>query len=267
MTEPTKNTENPASGPTAPAGSIEGRVAVVTGASSGIGEAVARSLADAGAAVVLAARRTERLEALARHIRESGGEALPVPTDVTREEDVRNMVAAGRDAFGPIDILVNNAGLMPLSPMSEVRLYDWTKMVDVNVKGVLHGIAAVLPEMMERRSGHIVNVGSLAGRRPFPGAAVYSATKFAVRALSWGMHLELGAEHGIRVTDIQPGLVSTELLDGLPDPDARAQWEAAWADRRMLQPEDIARALLFVVTSPEHVSVSEMLVRPTDQPT
>ncbi len=140
-------------------------------------------------------------------------------------------------------------------------------MVEVNVLGVLHCVAAVLPGMIEQQSGHIVNVGSLAGRRPFPGGTVYSATKFAVRALSWGMHLELGAAHGIRVTDVQPGFVSTELLDGWTDPEARAAWDKAWAGKRTLQPEDIARAILFALTSPDHVSVSEVLVRPTDQPT
>jgi len=177
------------------------------------------------------------------------------------------VVTAAVSAFGRIDILVNNAGLMPLAPMHEVRVEDWTRMVDVNLKGVLHGIGAVLPKMLEQGSGHIVNVGSLAGRRPFPGASVYSATKFAVRALSWGMHLELGSSHGIRVTDIQPGFVSTELLDTLPDPELREAFEKAWEGRRQLQPEDIARALLFVVTAPDHVSVSEILIRPTDQPT
>jgi NADP-dependent 3-hydroxy acid dehydrogenase YdfG len=164
-----------------------------------------------------------------------------------------------------VDILVNNAGLMPLSPMEEVRIEDWSRMVDVNVKGVLHCIAAFLPTMIEQHSGHVVNIGSLAGRRPFPGGTIYSATKFAVRSLSWGMHLELGAKHGIRVTDIQPGFVSTELMDTVPDPELKKNWDEAWKGRRTLQPEDVARATMFAVTSPEHVSVSEVLVRPVDQ--
>ena len=192
---------------------------------------------------------------------------LVAPADVAELDEMREVVAAAEGAFSRIDILVNNAGVMPLASMAEVRIDDWIRMVDVNVKGVLHGIGAVLPLMLEQGSGHIVNVGSLAGRRPFPGSAVYSATKFAVRALSWGMHLELGSSHGIRVTDIQPGFVSTELLDTLPDPALRDAFQEAWKDRRQLQPEDIARALLFVVTAPDHVSVSELLVRPTDQPT
>jgi NADP-dependent 3-hydroxy acid dehydrogenase YdfG len=246
---------------------LDGKVAIVTGASSGIGEAVARSLAGAGASVVVTARREDRLAALAAKISEAGGRALAVAADVAVMADVEAVVAATAESFGPVDILVNNAGLMPLSPMSEARIEDWARMVDVNVKGVLHGIAAVLPGMIERHSGHIVNVGSLAGRRPFPGGSVYAATKFAIRALSWGMHLELGAAHGIRVTDIQPGFVSTELLETLPDPALRASWEEAWSQRRTLQPEDVARALMFAVTAPEHVSVSEVLVRPVDQPT
>jgi len=245
---------------------LDGKVALVTGASAGIGEAVAVALAGAGASVVVTARRVERLEALAQRIGDSGGAVLPYPADVASLDEVRALTDAALERFGRIDILVNNAGLMPISPLSEARVEEWTRMVDVNVKGVLHCIAAVLPGMIERRSGHIVNVGSLAGRRPFPGGTVYSATKFAVRSLSWGMHLELGAAHGIRVTDIQPGFVSTELMDSA-DPGLKDAWDQAWQGRRTLQPEDVARALMFAVTSPAHVSVSELLVRPTDQPT
>ena len=138
-------------------------------------------------------------------------------------------------------------------------------MVDVNIKGVLYFLSAVMPNMIQQGSGHIVNVGSVAGRRPFPGASVYAATKFAVRALSWGLHLELGAAHGIRVTDIQPGYVSTDLL--AEQPETLASWSEAWTGRRTLEPEDVARSIVFAVTSPDHVSVSEILVRPTDQPT
>ena len=246
-------------------GKLDGTVAVVTGASAGIGEATALALAEAGASVVVTARRKERLEALAKRIREVGGTALVHAADVASLEDVHALADATREAFGRIDVLVNNAGLMPLSPMKEGRIEDWTRMVDVNVKGVLHCIHAMLPTMLEQKSGHVVNVGSLAGRRPFPGGTVYSATKFAIRSLSWGMHLELGAEHGIRVTDVQPGFVSTELMETVPDPDLKARWDEAWKGRRTLQPEDVARAIMFAVTSPEHVSVSELLVRPLDQ--
>lgn len=246
---------------------LDGKVAVVTGASAGIGEATALALAEAGASVVLTARREDRLEALAKRIRDGGGKALVHAADVASLEDVRALTDATLSKFERIDILVNNAGLMPLSPLAEVRIEDWTRMVDVNVKGVLHCIATMLPGMIERGSGHVVNVGSLAGRRPFPGGSVYSATKFAVRSLSWGMHLELGAAHGIKVTDIQPGFVSTELMDTVPDPELKERWDEAWKGRRTLQPEDVARSVMFAVTSPDHVSVSEVLVRPLDQAT
>ncbi|UCC26721.1 MAG: SDR family oxidoreductase, partial [Gemmatimonadales bacterium] len=179
----------------------------------------------------------------------------------------RALAALALEEAGRIDILVNNAGVMPLSPLAQLRSEDWARMVDVNVKGVLHGLAAVLPTMLERRRGHIVNVGSLAGRRPFPGGTVYSATKFAVRALTWGIQLELSASHGIRVTDIQPGVVETELMDHIPDPELRRSFEDGWASRRKLQASDVAGAVLFAVTAPEHVNVNEVLIRPTDQPT
>ncbi len=247
--------------------SITGRVAIVTGASSGIGRAVARALAAEGAAVVLAARRTERLETDARELQGSGARALAVRTDVTSFDDMQALVVRAADTFGCVDIFVNNAGIMPLSPLAEARVEDWTRMVDVNVNGVLHGIGAVLPHMLERGSGHIVNVGSIAGRRPFPGGTVYAATKFAVRCLSWGLHLELGADHGIRTTDIQPGYVDTELINTLPDAAAREAWAERWADKRALQADDVAQAVLYAVTSPPHVAVSEVLVRPLDQPT
>ncbi len=245
----------------------ERRVAIVTGASSGIGAAVASALAEAGLAVVLGARRRERLEEVVRAIRERGGSAEARATDVTVRTQVEALAALALVSFGRIDVLVNNAGVMPLSPVEELRVDDWVRMVDVNVKGVLHGVAAVLPTMLERGSGHIVNIGSLAGRRPFPGGSVYSATKFACRALSWGMQLELSAAHGIRVTDIQPGVVDTELADHIPDPERRDAFRSGWGERRSLQPEDVARAVVFAVTSPEHVAVNEILLRPTDQPT
>ena len=244
---------------------LDGKIAIVTGASAGIGRATASALAEAGATVVVTARRNDRLEELAERISGAGGTALALRCDVARDAQVRTVVEKTLDAFGTVDILVNNAGVMSVAPLPEARLDEWTEMVDVNVKGVLHFVAAVLPTMIERGSGHIVNVGSLAGRRPFPGGGVYAATKFAVRALTWAMHLELGAAYGIRVTDVQPGMVSTELLDG--DPETAAAWEKAWSGKRRLEPEDVARAILFVTTAPDHVAVSELLVRPTDQAT
>jgi len=244
---------------------LAGRTALITGASAGIGRATALTLAQAGAAVSITARRADRLEALCAEIEDAGGRAIFTPADVASLEEVQAVVSRTSEELGTVDILVNNAGIMRISPITENRIEDWTRMVDVNVKGVLHFLSAVLPLMTERGAGHIVNVGSVAGRRPFPGASVYAATKFAVRSLSWGLHLELGNAHGIRVTDIQPGYVETDLL--LDDPATNEAWDEAWKDRRTLQPEDVARTIEFAVTSPDHVSVSEILVRPTDQPT
>lgn len=244
---------------------LTGKVAIVTGASAGIGRATARALAAAGAHVVVTARRSDRLDSLVAEIHGSGGSATARAADVATLSDVQSVVDATVDESGRVDILVNNAGIMKIASITENDVDDWTAMVDVNIKGVLHFLSAVMPHMIERGSGHIVSVGSLAGRRPFPGASVYAATKFAVRALSWGLHLELGSAHGIRVTDIQPGYVSTDLLSDQPD--TLAVWDEAWSGRRTLQAEDIARAVEFAVTSPDHVSVSEILVRPTDQPT
>ena len=245
--------------------SLIGKVALVTGASAGIGQATARSLAAAGAHVVVTARRANQLEELVGEITASGGSAVSRTADVTDLCAVQQVVSDTLAENGRIDILVNNAGIMRISDMKENRISDWTEMVDVNINGVLHFLSAVMPHMIERESGHIVNVGSVAGRRPFPGASIYAATKFAIRALSWGLHLELGAAHGIRVTDIQPGYVSTDLL--ADQPDTLATWTEAWTGRRTLEPEDVARSIEFAVTSPDHVSVSEILVRPTDQPT
>lgn len=245
--------------------SLVGKVAIVTGASAGIGRATARTLAAAGAHVVVTARRTDRLDALVDDIISEGGSAVGRAADVADLSSVRSVIDATIEQSGQIDILVNNAGIMKIASITENDVEDWTTMVDVNIKGVLHFLSAVMPHMVERGSGHIVSVGSVAGRRPFPGASVYAATKFAVRALSWGLHLELGHAHGIRVTDIQPGYVSTDLLSDQPE--TLAAWDAAWSGRRTLQAEDVARAIEFAVTSPEHVSVSELLVRPTDQPT
>ena len=244
---------------------LSGKGALVTGASAGIGRAVARSLARAGASVAVTARRADRLDDLCEEIAAAGGQAIPLAADVTDLQQVRSVVSSAIEQAGSLDILVANAGIMTITPVVDNDVAAWTHMVNVNVNGVLHCLSAVLPHMVERGTGHIVTVGSVAGRRPFPGASVYAATKFAVRSLAWGLHLELGNAHGIRVTDIQPGYVSTELLHDQPD--TKSAWDEAWSGRRTLQPEDVARAVEFAVTSPDHVSVSEILVRPTDQPT
>ncbi len=243
------------------------RVALITGASSGIGGATAALLSGHGWRVGLLARRKERLDRLAAEIAERGGESLVLPCDVTDRVAVRGAAERTLEAYGQIDALVNNAGVMPLSPLAAGLVDDWERMIDVNIKGVLFGIAAVLPHMLERRSGHVVNVGSVAGRRPFPGATVYSATKFAVRSISAGMHLELSASAGIRVTDIEPGVVRTELMDHIADDDVKRSFEERWAERQPLEAADVAEAIRFVLEAPPHVNVNELLVRPTDQPT
>ena len=247
--------------------SLKDKVAIITGASSGIGEATARRLAESGARVVLAARRVERLEALAADIERREGTALVAPTDVTDERSVQRLARTALDAFGRIDILINNAGIMPLSPISKLRVEEWDRMIDVNIKGVLYCVAATLPTMLEQGSGHIINVSSVAGRRPFPSGTVYSATKFAVRAISQGLRLELSPIKGIRVTDIEPGVVATELTHHITDNETANRFQEMWAEKTPLESIDIAETILFVLSRPDHVNVNEILVRPTDQAT
>jgi NADP-dependent 3-hydroxy acid dehydrogenase YdfG len=244
---------------------LGGKTALITGASSGIGAAAARALAAEGARVALVARRVDRLTGLVNEIERAGGRALAVPTDVTDRVAVEAAVEATVQAFGSLDVLVNNAGVMLLSMLDEGRVDDWDRMIDVNIKGLLYGVNAAAPVMKDQGGGHIVNVGSVAGRRPLLSSAVYSATKFAVRCISAGIHLELSASHGIRVTDIQPGAVDTELPDHIPNAAIQAGFKERWADKRMLQSEDIAAAIVYAVTAPAHVNVNEILVRPTDQ--
>ena len=270
-------------GPDPPVGDAR-PVAIVTGASSGIGEAAALALAGAGYRVALTARRTERLRELADRINARvtgpGGEAqrsrvgeygpapsVVLPADVTRQHEVEAVVSGTLENFGRIDVLLNNAGIMRLAALRKVAVGDWERTVDVNVKGVLFAIGAVLPVFLRQGSGHFVNVSSLAGRRPFPNGAVYSATKFAVRAISEGLRGELSAETGIRVTDVGPGVVATELFGGTGDREARERFEEYWAGRRRLDARDVASAIVYAVTAPPHVNVNEILIRPTDQKT
>lgn len=246
---------------------LAGRIALITGASSGIGRATALKLARGGAAVALVARRKDRLREVREDVEKAGGQALAIPADVTRRQEVEEAVERTLESYGGVDILVNNAGIMPLSSLAELRVEDWEAMVDLNIKGVLYGIAAVLPHMLARKQGHIVNVGSVAGRRPFKTGVVYSATKYAVRALSAGIHLELSATDGIRVTDIEPGVVDTELSSHIPAPEARETFAQRWEGKRMLTSEDVAQAIAYAVSAPDRVNVNEILLRPTDQPT
>jgi NADP-dependent 3-hydroxy acid dehydrogenase YdfG len=239
-----------------------GPVVAVTGASSGIGEAIARRLAADGAAVVLGARRADRLAAVARAIEAAGGRAVAVPADVTRREDVARLVATATGQFGRLDVLVSNAGLMPLSMLRDRKVDEWDRMVDVNLKGTLYGVAAALPVFDAQQGGHFVHVSSVADRGVFPTASVYCATKFAVRALTEGLRMEAGRH--VRVTLVAPGATESELAEGISDPELR---RAAVADfRRDLLPADaIARAVAFAVAQPAEVDVNEIVVRPTAQ--
>ena len=244
---------------------LSGKTAIITGASSGIGEATALKLAAAGANVVLAARRTDELQKLKQRIEERGGKALVAATDVTRRDAVKQLVSQTHDTFGPVDILVNNAGLMPLSYMKNLHVDEWMTMVDVNIKGVLLCLSEVLPDMTERKQGHIINISSVAGREVMPGSAVYSATKFAVRALSDGLRKELAPKYGIRVTCIEPGAVETELLDTITDDELMNDFKDSFGDIDFLSKEDIANAIHYALTQPDGVHVNELQVRPTSQ--
>ena len=246
--------------------SLDGQSAIVTGASSGIGEATARTLASAGADVAIAARRTERLESLQDDIEDDGGTAVVVETDVTDREQVQALADEAQSEFGGVDILINNAGLMPLSYMKNLHEEEWERMVDVNLKGVLYNVGAVLPMMLDAGSGHIVNISSVAGRRVLPGGAVYSATKFGVRALSEGMRNELGPQ-GIRVTSVEPGAVDTELPETITDEELMDDLEDMLSGFTILESEDIAWKILEAVASPEHVDVEEIMIMPSGQST
>lgn len=243
---------------------IKEKVALVTGASSGIGYATAQRLAGDGAKIVAGARRTDRLEALEKFIKANGGEIFTLPLDVTKRQQCTSFVEAAMAKWGRIDILVNNAGLMPLSFFKNLKVEEWEQMIDVNLKGVLYCTAAAVPHMIERKSGHIVNISSVAGRVVFPAGSVYCATKHAITAFSEGLRQELSQRAGIRVTCIEPGVVSTELTNTITDKSLES-FVAATKKMEALHAEDIANAILFAVGSPQHVSVNEILVRPTSQ--
>jgi len=245
---------------------ISDKVVVVTGASSGIGRATAKLLADRGMKVAAMARRGDRLDELSGEIKEAGGRAMALECDVTDRGAVNEAVESVVETFGPVDALVNNAGVMPLSFMDRCDVEGWDRMVDVNIKGVLYGIAAVLPSMLERKSGHVVNVSSTAGRRVMPGATVYCATKHAVHAISEGLRAEV-CGHDIRVTTIAPGFVTTELQSHVEDERILKRWEERSKESGIepLTSEDVALAICQALEAPAHVSVNEVLLRPTRQ--
>jgi NADP-dependent 3-hydroxy acid dehydrogenase YdfG len=242
------------------AGNIENKVVVITGASSGLGEATARHLAGLGAHPVLGARRIDRLRALAEELGLKEGSA--VETDVTDSGQVQRLVDRAVEIHGRIDVLLNNAGLMPQSPLDRLRIEDWDRMIDVNIKGVLYGIAAALPHMKAQKSGHIINVSSVAGHKVRAGGAVYSATKHAVRVISEGLRQEV-KPYNIRTTIISPGMVATELPDSITEPDVAERTRKAYEGA--VPADSFARIVAFAMSQPDDVDVNEILYRPTSQ--
>jgi NADP-dependent 3-hydroxy acid dehydrogenase YdfG len=243
---------------------LEGKVALVTGASSGIGEATAIALAEAGAAVAIGARRRDRLDALTAKLRDDGARVLPLDLDVTSEPACRDAVARTREELGGLDILVNNAGVMLLGTIVGADPEDWRRMISTNVLGLMYLTHAAIDGMLEQGSGDVVNVSSVAGRTARRGAGVYNASKWAVNAFSESLRQEVTGR-GVRVSLVEPGAVATELTDHITQEAAREEAKRNAASMRALQSEDIARAILYVVSQPPHVAVNEVLVRPTDQ--
>ncbi|MGJ3197711.1 SDR family oxidoreductase [Peribacillus frigoritolerans] len=241
---------------------IEGKVVVITGASSGIGEATARLLAQKGVHVVLGARRTDRLEDLVSAIREKGGSADYQKLDVTNQDQMEEFISYAKNKFGRIDVILNNAGVMPLSPLEALKIDEWNRMIDVNIRGVLHGIAAGLPIMKKQKSGQFINIASIGAYTVSPTAAVYCATKFAVRAISEGLRQEVGSD--IRVTLVSPGVTESELAESISD--KKAQQEMKEFRRISIPAEAISRAIVYAIEQPADVDVSEIIVRPTASP-
>lgn len=237
------------------------KVILITGASSGIGAGIARELAAAGATLLLGARRVDRLQTLAEELRFNGADVAVQSLDVTQRESVQQFAQVALEKWGRIDVMINNAGIMPLSPMASLHVDEWNQMIDVNIKGVLHGIAAVLPTMLTHQRGHIVNIASIGALAVSPTAAVYCATKFAVRALSDGLRQE---NSQLRVTCVHPGVVESELANTITDPSAADVMKSYRAIA--LQPDAIGRAVRYAIEQPDDVDVNEIVVRPTRAP-
>ena len=242
---------------------IQGKVIVITGASSGLGEATARRLSAEGATVVLGARRSDRLQSLSKEFEAKGAKSLAVAVDVTNRNQVQHLVDSAVQTFGRIDVLINNAGVMPLSAVESLKVDEWDQMIDVNIKGVLYGIAAALPHMKRQKAGHIINVSSVAGHKVGPTFAVYSATKHAVRTLSEGLRMEV-KPYNIRTTIISPGAVATELLNGISDPEVAAA-NRAYVATVAVPADSFARAVAFAISQPAELDINEILFRPTSQ--
>lgn len=243
--------------------SVNGKVVAVTGASSGIGAATARLLAERGAAVVLGARRTERLDELARVIRDGGGRAIACATDVTRQEDLDRLVAEAVATFGRLDVLVSNAGIARIGPVSDLDTAGWSTMVDVNLRGVLHGIAAALPVFRRQGHGHLVTTVSTSGLKIVPTQAIYAATKNAVRTLLEGLRQE-STDGVLRTTSVSPGVVRTELADSIDNTQVREEIRRNF-DEFAIAPEAVARAIAFAIEQPHDVEIGDITIRPTVQ--
>jgi NADP-dependent 3-hydroxy acid dehydrogenase YdfG len=245
---------------------LENKVAIVTGASSGIGYSTSLALSKAGVRIAVGARRTDRLQELEKHIvsKNNGGEVFIQKLDVTSKSDCDSFADAVVKKWGKVDILINNAGLMPLSYFKNGKVEEWEQMIDVNIKGVLYCTSAVIPHMVDEKSGHIINISSVAGRIVFAGGSVYCATKHAITAFSEGLRKELSPNYNIRVTCIEPGAVSTELLQSITDESMKGFIQAT-KNMEILQSEDVANAVLYAIETPSHVNVNEILIRPTSQ--
>ncbi|MEM1369101.1 MAG: SDR family oxidoreductase [Cyanobacteria bacterium P01_H01_bin.15] len=241
---------------------IEGKIVVITGASSGLGESTARHLASLGAKVMLGARRTEKLQKIVQDIIDKGGQAEFLTTDVTVAEDVKALVEKALTSFGQVDVVINNAGVMAIAPISEVKVDEWDLMIDINIKGVLYGIAAALPIFEEQGSGHFINISSLAGVKVLsPGGTVYSGTKFAVRAISEGLRHEVGSK--IRTTTIEPGAVDSELKHGSSHQESSEYVKEFY--NIAIPADSVARAIAYAIEQPADVDINEIILRPTAQ--
>lgn len=242
---------------------ITGKVVVITGASSGLGETTARHLASKGANVVLGARREDRLQNITSEINTKGaGKAIFAKTDVTNKKEVQSLVDKALNEFGKMDVIINNAGLMSIAPMSEVKINEWDRMIDINVKGVLYGIAAALPVFQKQESGHFINLSSVAGIKVFsPGGTVYSGTKYAVRAISDGLRHEIGGN--IRTTSIEPGAVDSELKLGSSHKESSETVQQFY--QQAIPSDSVARAIAYAIEQPAEVDINEIVLRPTVQ--
>ena len=243
---------------------LTNKTIIITGASSGIGEATAHKLASHGANVVLMARSEDKLKELQKAITNNGGKAIVATGDVTSKDDFDKGVAAAIKEYGKVDGLINNAGLMPLSFVEKLKIDEWMQMVDVNIKGVLNGVAAVLPELKKNKGGHIINISSMAAHRYFPGGAVYCATKSAVKMFSEGLRQELAPEYGINVTSIEPGAVSTSLTETITDDDVKEMMKGM-QEMTTLEAEDIANAIYYSLSQPARVNINDVYIVPSDQ--